>query len=327
MAWTMARLGIQLPSRIDQYSVNSGSTYSRLCAEFEHIGIFLGTPGPNRKIVVYADNSERAVFIKIPSGELSEKLVRNEANAIAILSSDAELAKHIPSATNVAGHFAVETVETDGVSHKELSLFEVSRICGLIESRSMFACRLHTLRREWEETAVGNPINHTDSTLSYINGARNAARRYLDVLDSELIVQCYFAHGDFTRWNVLRAQDGTARVIDWELFGPKPERFDLIHYYVSQDLLVSRSSPLAVLSRLRAIGDEVSSDGKWSLSVGLYFACQALYYSSLYERQCHLHPQAIHQLVMWRSILQYLANRSWTNAWFRRQVGLNVVSG
>jgi len=122
-------------------------------------------------------------------------------------------------------------------------------------------------------------------------------------------VACYYAHGDFTLWNVLRAADGSARVIDWEMFGPKPVRFDLIHYHVSQDILVKNKGPDKVLRHLEHIGKLLDENSGWLLSQGFYFANQSLYYCAIYERQETLHQQARTQLRAWAGILETLSNR------------------
>ena len=117
------------------------------------------------------------------------------------------------------------------------------------------------------------------------------------------------AHGDFTRWNVLRAANGTARIIDWELFGLKPRWFDLVHYVVSYELLVARTSASDVVRKLREVARRIDANAQeaiWWQQVGLYFVYQSLYYTNVYESQIRLHPQALWQLDAWADILGLL---------------------
>lgn len=307
-AWMLSRIGIHLPSRLESFTVAQTSTYAKLRSEFDHIGIFLGTPGPNRKFVVYAESPGRSVFIKIPIAPASAALVRNETEALTALASVPALATMIPASSIVAGHLALEDIETQGVRYGELSLREIVRFCDLLEARSPFTRSLNALRADWEQAPLGALARHDFATSAQIAAARNAALCYLDSLPEHLPVACYDAHGDFTLWNVLRAADGAARVIDWEMFGPKPVRFDLIHYFVSQDLLVKNKSPDKVLSHLAHIGNILGEKSGWLLSQGLYFAVQSLYYCGIYERQQTLHPQALTQLRAWARILKTLSN-------------------
>ena len=308
VAWTMGALGLHLPARIEPVPVAPGSPYARLAAEYERLGIFLGTPGPNRKIVVFAERPDRSVFVKIPLGPASAELVRNETAALTELARDPDLAPLIPAHDLIAGHLAVENVETGGTGYGELALSEVARICGLLERRSRVTRPLDALRRDWEAAPPGDIAEHDAETRALIDTARGAARHFLDALPQDRPVACYMAHGDFTRWNVLRAADGTARVIDWELFGARPLHFDLVHYFASHDLLAASRTPAEVLARLGEIGCDLDTTVPWRVHVGLYFAVQALYYASVYERQAQLtqYRQARWQLEAWAEILQRL---------------------
>ena len=141
-----------------------------------------------------------------------------------------------------------------------------------------------------------------------VSAAREAAECFLDRLPSDLDVSCYMAHGDFTRWNVLRAADGSARIMDWELYGLKPRWFDVLHYLVSHDLLVKQIPPERVFTRLRQVASEYPSlAADWLQQVGLYFCYQSLYYTTVFERQADLHVQAIWQLTAWAEILSLLS--------------------
>lgn len=305
-AWTIARFGIHLPSRVERFAVAVDSPYAKLCAEFDHLGIFLGTPGPNRKIVVYAERPGRSIFVKIPLSHASAVLIRNETAALIELSREPELSALIPSHSLAGGHFAVENLETDGVVHGNLELSEVARIHELLERRTRFVRPLHELRADWEGAPNGMVADHDAETLALIATARVAARRFLDGLSQDMEVSCYMAHGDFTRWNVLRATDGTARIIDWELYGCKPRFFDLLHYFVSQELLVAQKKVGAILVCLEKISHNRLESNLWWQYVGLYFAYQTMYYTAVYECQKDLHRQAHQQLHVWAGVLHIL---------------------
>jgi len=309
MAWVLGALGLHLPSRIETYPVAPGSAYAQLQAEFERLGIFLGTPGPNRKIVVYAARPERSVFVKIPLGAASAALVARETEALKELARDPDLSPLIPAAERIAGHLAVQDIETGGTRHEALDLREVLRVHDILERRSATTHKLSDLREDWLSQHDGTLESHDPQTTATIDFARTTAISFLDALPHDLDVPCYLAHGDFTRWNVLRATDGAARIIDWELYGLKPRWFDLVHYLVSHDLLVARRSPAKVVAHLERAASDIGatvSKKDWWRQVGLYFVYQSLYYCGLYERQVDLHVQAIWQLSAWSDILGLL---------------------
>ena len=310
MAWAMGQFGLHMPSRIETMPVVAGSTYAQLRQEFDHLGIFLGTPGPNRKIVVYAERSGRSVFVKVPLGPVSQALAKTETEALTELARDPDLAPLIPVCSLAGGHLAVENVETAGTGYADLDVSELARIDDLLYRRSHFTQPLAALRAAWASlVTVSGQCAHDATTHAQIVAARDAAGTYLDSLPQDMDVSCYLAHGDFTRWNVLRAADGTARIIDWELYGAKPRYFDILHYFVSQDLLVAQKTAEEVLDRLEMVSDNFGDAKNWWHHVGLYFAFQSIYYADVYEAQEILHPQAYWQLQAWAKVFRLLQDK------------------
>ena len=310
-AWTLGTLGVHLPCRLEQYHVASGSLYAKLQDEFEDLGIFLGTPGPNRKFVLYAGRGVESYFIKVPLSKISAALVARETAALADLSKDPNLSSLVPQARQIACQLALENIENDGARYKPLDLLELARLHDLMFRRSETSRSISSLRAQWRsEVPEGDVVEHPKEIERILRAANDAANHALDAIPQDLDIPCYMAHGDFTRWNVLRAPDGTARIIDWELYGVKPKWFDVIHYIVSHDLLVSRAPVGRVIKRLSETGQAVAprTQGSWWQKVALYFAYQCFYYCAVYRRQPDLgdFPQASWQLESWVSILHAL---------------------
>lgn len=327
-AWTLSMVGVHFPCRKMSVSVSAESAYKKIQCDFSRIGIFLGTPGENRKLVIFAENKTESVFIKVPLGPASIRLTQTESKALTELADDEKLACLVPKVSRVADHLAIENLERHGVRHGHLSLAEAIRFHRLLFDRSRTSRSVQTLRESWAEAAdtvdadsvsastevrrvAGRTENSAVSGL--VKETLVAANDFLDQLPAEMSIDCYTAHGDFTPWNTLIAKDGTARVIDWELYDVKPRYFDLIHYFVASDILVAQSQDEAILARLDEIALEVEPEGVdtncWNVLVGLYFTYQALYYGRLYERQVDLHAQAIWQLEIWRNALRTLSKR------------------
>lgn len=311
-AWTLGTLGVHLPCRLEQHHVASGSLYAKLQDEFEDLGIFLGTPGPNRKFVLYAGRGDESYFLKVPLSTVSTALVARETAALADLANDPDLGSLVPQARQIACQLALENIENDGARYKPLNLLELERLHDLMFRRSETSRCISSLRAEWQsEVPESDVVEHPKEIECILRTANDAANHALDAIPQDLDIPCYMAHGDFTRWNVLKATDGTARIIDWELYGVKPKWFDLIHYVVSHDLLVARRPTDHVIKRLSELGEAICASApssEWWLHVTLYLAYQCSYYCGVYNRQPDLieYPQASWQLEMWARILPEL---------------------
>lgn len=309
MAWTLGTFGVHLPCRLEQYHVASGSLYAKLQDEFEDLGIFLGTPGPNRKFVLYAGRGDESYFIKVPLSTVSAALVARETAALADLAKDPDLGSLVPQVRQIACQLALENIENDGARYQPLDLLELICLHDLMFRRSETSRSISSLRAEWQsEVPEVDVVEHPKEIEFILRAANDAANYALDAIPQDLDIPCYMAHGDFTRWNVLRAPDGAARIIDWELYGVKPKWFDVLHYMVSHDLLASRTSAGQIIKRLSKVGQAIApnTQGVWWQQVDLYFAYQCLYYGAVYERQADLHEQAMWQLQTWARILHEL---------------------
>jgi hypothetical protein len=318
MAWVLSWFGLHLPSRCMSVVVTDDSPYAELRRKFDHIGIFLGTPGPNRKIVVFAERFDRSVFVKIPLAPKSVALTRNEITALSQLAEDPALAPIVPKVCLFAGYLGVDNVERDGTIYGELSVTEVERVHNIFFARSHITKNLQEIRGNWDEEARmlqdgAHAVAHSKDIVKLIATTRAAAKHFLDCLDPAGLVECYMAHGDFTRWNVFVTSGGTARVIDWELYGLRPRYFDLIHYFVSSDILMKRLGAKDILKHLEKIGQRLislpSDTGYWFRYIGLYFSRQSLHYTVLYGQQAELHEQARWQLYTWRDALAIVQKR------------------
>ena len=88
------------------------------------------------------------------------------------------------------------------------------------------------------------------------------------------------------------------------MFGLQPRYFDIIHYFVSSDILVSRLEATGILQHLDHVAKECEVAPTWHQHVGLYFAFQAITYCEMYAHQTDLHKQATWQMETWQTVLQ-----------------------
>lgn len=314
-AWLLALVGLHLPSRRLTLTIADCSLYAQLYARFEALGVFLGTPGPNRKFVVFAKNASEAWFIKVPLNMKTAALARIEAATLANLATDPNLAQLVPRCFWIGDALAIEDVRTAGASYAPLDIREVMRVHDLLFARNSIEVLLAELAQRWREyCAAGKP--HADpDTRREIDSARRAACAYLDALSPDMRVACYEAHGDFTRWNVLRAMDGSARIIDWELVGMRPKFFDPLHYLVSQAILVHREPADVILERVIGIGSRLAKRSEILQYFGLYLTEQTVVYCDLYERGNEMFAQVRWHLRTWKELLCLLStDHAHTNA-------------
>lgn len=304
--WAASFLGLRMQSSRAVVKADPASIYMKLREDNDVLSVFVGTPGPNRKFVIFAQNATRSCFVKVPAEPSSFDLVAREAAALDELSTDPDIQPLIPGHRMIDGHLAVDSVEGAGVSFRPISNAEILRVSRLLERRSEFAEPLEAVRRRFDTEHEGEPVRADAALQSRLARLRTAARHFWDQLDPNEPVVLYNAHGDFTQWNVLSAADGGARIIDWEMYGPKPRYFDLIHYHVSHCILVRHLGAAEVLAELSSIQTETGDSETWWRYVGHYFAVQSLFYASVYERQEVLHEENFNQINIWTKVLETL---------------------
>lgn len=305
-AQLLGAFGLHLPSQQVTVSITNDSLYALLSARFEALGVFLGTPGPNRKIVVFAKDKDRAWFIKVPINDNSRDLVQTEASTLEALGADERLAPMVPRCHWVGEALAVEDVRASGAQFAELDQAEVMRVHQLLFARSRTEVPFAALVDAWTaQDAAARP--HPDpGTANQIAAARHAAYRFVATIPADCPVECYEAHGDFTQWNVLCAPDGSARIIDWELFGRRAKYFDPFHYLVAQAIVVDHLPPKDILHKTWHMAAAAMATDEISLYLGAYFAAQVFYYCRIFEAQDNLHMQAHWQLETWTNLLDTL---------------------
>ena len=251
-------------------------------------------------------SSDLAWFIKVPISDKTRALAQTEAATLEALAADESLAPLVPRCHWIEGALAIEDVRSSGAQFAPLDQTEVIRIHQLLFARSRSEVPFSELVDDWTAQDL-DARSHPDSvTAAKIAAARDAAYRFVATIPAACPVECYEGHGDFTHWNVLRAPDGSARIIDWELFGRRAKFFDPFHYLVSQAILVERLPAGEILRQARQLAAVTIEEDAISLYFGAYIAAQIFYYCQVYEAQDNLHMQAHWQLETWTAILEVL---------------------
>ena len=308
LARLLGVVGLHLPSQRVTLTIAEGSPYAQFRDRFKALGVFLGTPGPNRKFVVFAKDGNSAWFIKVPISPSSAALARAEAAALEALADDAQLAERLPSHHWIGDALALEDIRASGANYASLDDDEIIRVHQLLFARSQSEVAVQDLVTSWTQEVPPAPPHPDEELRALISSARRAAHGFLASLDPALRVECYLAHGDFTRWNVLRAPDGTARIIDWELFARRTKFFDAFHYLVSQAILVDRTPPGEIVAQVVRFGSRMAAPDMVLRYFGLYLAEQTLVHCDLYERSDHVFPQIFWNLQIWTEMFALLSS-------------------
>ena len=298
---------LHLPHKLKGYTIVTGSIYDLLKREFSSLGIFLGTPGPNRKLVIYASGSSGSWFVKVPLNTRSLCLVRSEFIALKELNSDVSLSCLVPNCKWIGDALAIQDVREPGVSYSELSVDEVFRVYQLLATKNIRTTKNKTFIYLVRRKGL-TQLNHKSSASDLISNLKLSVRELLDVLNLEEI-DWYKCHGDFTLWNTLVKLDGTTKIIDWELYGWRPIYFDCFHYYISKAILLENKPPIELLNGLNLhFHNRIHADD-YIKYLSLYIIWQSSEYCSLFEMQSDLHEQAYWQLNCWLTISNILRDK------------------
>jgi thymidylate kinase len=273
---------------------------------------FTGTPGPNRKLLVYEYLAGSALFNKIPLGENAGSLLRNEAAALQRLSS-------------MTRTFSVPTIEK-----KDQTVLRISDIGALGKSISQFDSAHVSVLRElheqtraytflhalpvWEDTCqrLQQLERGTDSRIP--PALLRKIRLMVHTFATDYVVETSLAHGDFTPWNMYKQKDGSLAVFDWELSRPSmPFGFDAFHYIIQNGILTQRNSWKEIEREIsRALFQERCLLGNYTAAqqrtyLTLYLIINTVYYLTVYTQQPIWHRQVNWLLETWSMALSKVA--------------------
>lgn len=203
----------------------------------------LGTPGPHRKPVIQINNREGIVigYVKVGWNEVTNSLVRNEADTIKKLSGTSFGSFGMPSVLHAGWwHDRYFTVLSSPESHllpasKTLNSMYMNVINDLADfnSRSM-------LVRESDFWAV--LLNRVNKVK---NGYFRSVLKQKGILRIEKVLNnislpFHMSHGDFAPWNSY-AGNGKIFLYDWEYARPyTPAGYDLFHYIFQTNVFLEK---------------------------------------------------------------------------------------
>lgn len=269
---------------------------------------FTGTPGPNRKTIIYFEDQQgTGHFIKSSNHKSGKKLLKQEAwncmkmqaykdcNSFEVPEleqyengflqlSDLNFREHT-SAVYSADHNAA-LLE---LSEMNQSYFRLGQWDGLNKMRDL----LHDLNLRADERIPRGLIRKMEFQLNQLN--------------MDQWFKFNFAHGDFTPWNAKHLKDGKLGIIDWELAEEQlPMGYDFFHFQMQNGILCQGQNWAQILQEIKKHAFSFDSEDQMKDYLTLFLLQHICKYLHIYQNQKDWHVQVEWQLKVWSEALTYL---------------------
>lgn len=275
--------------------------------------LFTGTPGPNNKMVLYAEHSGESTFYKIPVGDGAHEIVQREYKGTKKVEAIQPASFQIPQLNLLESNILqVEDIASKGLRSNTISdlhkkmLTEIAQKTAKKTNTGESECFINGLESLKKASDIADPRIPA------------SFRKRLGQLAEELkntTMVTTLSHGDFTPWNMFLKEDKLA-VYDWELaHDAYPLGFDAIHFIIQKGVLIERKSWTEIR---KEINESTEQWGKqlaetfqtnWELYLKLYLFINISTYLELYSRQEKWHEQINWLLETWSEALSdMLAN-------------------
>jgi len=274
---------------------------------------FTGTPGPNRKVLVYESSNGRTWFHKIPVGENAAHLLRNEKAALKRVQSMTDRTFQVPAVgTDQGAHIRLTDI---GAKTKSIGHFGSSHhsILQEIRHQTQGYAFLHSLPI-WEETEKRLSRLERQPDFRIPPALLRKLRMLIDRFDKNLLVETSLAHGDFTPWNMYQRKDNSLAVFDWELSRPAmPFGFDAFHFIIQNGILTQRSTWRELERKInKTLFEKDGLMGSYQATqqrnhLTLYLIINTTYYLTVYAQQPAWHRQVYWLLNTWTMALSSVA--------------------
>ncbi len=216
--------------------------------------LFTGTPGPNRKAVLWNKDPGKAIgcFAKIALSPRAEKNSMQEARVIQLLTKQQLPFIHLPvlrsesSSVLQLSDISKGTVRYNHFFQLPTAAVQSWLLHGLGKHTIAGSAPLPGLSRSLQSIAE-NPDPRIPSALLVQIG------QLLQQVQQQPCLLTSFSHGDFTPWNIM-ARGRKIGMIDWELADPqKPALFDLFHFIYQSNCLIGNKGFAAIRKEINSL--------------------------------------------------------------------------
>lgn len=273
--------------------------------------VFTGTPGPNRKQVILADEG---TIIKVAVGETAPPNLNNEAFFLRNLPlNGARFSFAIPQ---LLRHSKAELVMEKIPNRGTWSQLTKKHVVALEELRKVKPFRGPL--SDWVKWATIHDQLNDLKNYPHPGIPKGLVDNLLQMVmreDREQPVSYGVAHGDFTPWNTLRTKNDQLAIIDWELAQTEmPLGFDFFHFHLQNGIMVARKTWSQIyvgMEEMLSPGVRTALFGTAEVDVDrylrLYLIYHLSYYLSLYSQQKEWHQQIYWQMEVWSDALRSLS--------------------
>jgi thymidylate kinase len=268
------------------------------------MAIFTGTPGPNRKAVIFQPaGTLEGEFIKIPMGIYAKLQIDNEIKALQEIQKLDLQQVIIPNLTK-NGVQNIRTHQSERANHllpphfaALNEIYQQTYICKPLRESAM-----------WHKT--GFYLNQVTHINKFSKSFLNNLQKLYAAFDTTETYSFALAHKDFTPWNLFIA-DNTLQAYDWEMASfDTPVLFDAFHFIFQQGILVERKSFKQIHQQINNLHNHpvvsrwVPERKSFQKYYHLYLLQNISYYLLIYKQQEVWHEQINWLLEVWAEAIQ-----------------------
>lgn len=225
--------------------------YRELGFPAQHFAIYYGSPGPLRKLTIYASSVDRSVT-KLALQPSADEMITNEGKILTLLAEHRIGVDYVPA---LLGHGQLSC----GRRFVRTSVLPPGRRESRFGPKHRgFLAQLYahgfSLTAWVGGTSYQSLLNQLAAIRCNLDGASlellDAVVREIAVLSGNEPVNECIVHGDFAPWN-MTVSDDRLRVFDWEYAAPRGNPLhDFLHFH-----LISDAPSRRALGAKRIVGD------------------------------------------------------------------------
>ena len=273
--------------------------------------VFTGTPGPNRKAVVWCCYEGLGIFLKIALSKSSAVIIQQERAVLGQLAPYRFSLLRLPKVINNpwgSPSGALCLSDLSAPENKRIGYFTEAHAGALGELQQRTSRDIVIRSAGWWPRTVNHLQDLAASDDARFPKGMIRKLQYLsDSIPSALTIPCSLAHGDFTPWNMFVSGNGIT-IYDWELSIPDaPPFWDAFHFVFQAGILMHRQTTAVILREAALLEHypQLNQPGheQFLLYLRLYLLVNCTYYLELYARQSEWHVQINWLLKTWTELL------------------------
>lgn len=271
-----------------------------------NFALFTGTPGPNRKLILYTGKQ----FIKIALSATSLKLIENEKKQLQV--SNGNYYKIPTIQFSQDQYLGLSDISAGG---KRTDLFSLLHAQALVELVNNHSVTKTALKSTPLYATINADINQVQSSKVPQYLVQKLKKIGEELAGKDLVFS--WSHRDFTPWNCY-LNNNRIHLYDFELATSQlPFGFDAFHFVMQQSILVDQSSWAATKPKLKSAFELMTKVYGVELDfityLKAYLVTNIAYYAKVYANQHHWHTQINWLFSFWNEGLSDLLAKDENN--------------